>query len=207
MSAPPRAASAAPAPSATSWTASAPPAAPAEKKRAPVWLWVGGAVVATVAVLAVIGAMLPEQPQQVASVSPQPASAAPAGAPPVDYRQQILNRLAQVEQAFAAQGFQRLAEPVSGQLPQGQYANVPINLEVGGDYRIIGVCDNDCGDLDLFLYDQNNNIVSQDNLTDATPVVSVAPQWSGPFVVQAVMHNCTVAPCFYALVLYGRPMQ
>ena len=42
---------------------------------------------------------------------------------------------------------------------------------------------------------------------DRPPVVSVTPQWTGAFTVQAVMQNCTVQPCYYALVLYGRPAQ
>jgi len=184
-----------------------------EKKGVSPWAWVGGGAAALVAVVAAVGwTMQGAQQQQAAIVTPQPISAQvpPAQTPPqtaADYQQQILARLAQVEQSFVAQGYQQLAPPVSGSLPQGQFTNVPVTLEVGGDYRIIGVCDNDCGDFDLILYDQNNNVVSQDNLQDATPIVSVAPQWTGPFTVQAVMHNCTVAPCYYALVLYGRPLQ
>ena len=193
---------------------SAPPAAaaaPEKKKGVPVWVWVVGAVVATVVVLGIIGSMMPDEPQ-VAANNPgavQPVTSAPAqSTPPVmNYQQQILDRLSQVEQAFASQGFQQMAQPVSGTLQQGAYIDTPATLEVGGDYRIIGVCDSDCGDFDLILYDQNGNVVSQDNMTDATPVVSVAPQWTGPFTVRAQMHNCTVQPCYYALVLYGRPLQ
>lgn len=196
-------ASAAPSPSA--------PAAPAPaRKGPPVWVWIAGAVAALVVVvigLAAIGGKNTPQQQAVVAQAPQTAAGAAPQQGGVDYQQQILDRLGQVEQAFAAQGFQQIAAPVSGQLPQGQFASVPVNLQVGGDYRIIGVCDNDCGDLDLVLYDENNNVISQDNLTDATPIVSVAPQWTGAFTVNAVMHNCTVQPCYYALVLYGRPVQ
>lgn len=186
---------------------SAPPAATEKKKGAPVWVWVVGAVVATVVVLGIIGSMLPDEPQQIATPAPGAVQPVMPAQPSVNYQQQILERLAQVEQAFAAEGFQQMAQPVSGSLQQGAYVDTPATLEVGGDYRIIGVCDSDCGDLDLILYDQNGNVVSQDNMTDATPVVSVAPQWTGPFTVRAQMHNCTVQPCYYALVLYGRPLQ
>ncbi|MBL8535771.1 MAG: toll/interleukin-1 receptor domain-containing protein [Hyphomonadaceae bacterium] len=180
----------------------------AARKSIPAWAWAVGGVGALVVATVVIAAIMPRQP----AVGPAGPTTMP---PPIEvpdpttnaYQQQILARLGQVEQAFAAQGFQRISEPVSGGLQQGQYANTPVNLQVGGDYRIIGVCDNDCGDLDLVLYDENNNVVSQDNATDATPVVAVTPQWTGAFTAQAVMHNCTVQPCYYALVLYGRPLQ
>ncbi len=190
-----------------SWSA---PQQQEKKKGLPVWVWVVGAVVATVVVLGVIGLMMEENTPQVAGPpnpqDPQAAVQMPQAGQNV-YQQQILDRLGQVEQAFVAQGFQQIAQPVTGQLPAGQYQNWPITLNAGGDYRIIGVCDNDCGNFDLILYDENNNLISQDVLADATPIVSVAPNWNGPFTVQAVMQNCTVQPCYYALVLYGRPTQ
>ncbi|MBN8607912.1 MAG: toll/interleukin-1 receptor domain-containing protein [Caulobacterales bacterium] len=180
-----------------------------KKRGVPLWGWVAGGIAVVAALLAVILSANTNNQQQQASVNAgvQPVASAPATQPAVNYQQQILERLAQVEQSFVAQGFQQMAEPVAGQLQQGAYANTPATLEVGGEYRIIGVCDSDCGDLDLILYDQNNNVISQDNMQDATPIVAVAPQWTGPFTVQAVMHNCTVQPCYYALVLYGRPLQ
>jgi len=190
--------------------AHAPTAAPAaEKKRAPVWAWVLAAVVGTVIVLGVIGAMMPSQPTQQAQITPapQPFAGQTAAQPQVDYRAQILERLSQVEAVSAAEGFQRIGEPTVGQLRQGQTFNVPATLDAGVEYRIIGVCDNDCGDLDLALFDQSSNLISQDNLVDATPIVTVSPQWTGSFTVQAAMHRCTVEPCFYALVLYGRARQ
>ncbi|MGD9982126.1 MAG: toll/interleukin-1 receptor domain-containing protein, partial [Hyphomonadaceae bacterium] len=55
-SAPPRAAAPGPAYSA--------PAAAEKKSGVPVWVWVGGAVVATIVVLGIIGSMMPQQQQQ-----------------------------------------------------------------------------------------------------------------------------------------------
>lgn len=184
-------------------------AAAAPKSGVPNWVWVAGVVVGAIAVLAVVGSLLPnqqqvaEQPQQIQSLAQQPA--AQQGQP--DYRAQILGRLGEVERVVVAQGFQRIGEPSVGQLRQGGTFNVPATLETGADYRIIGVCDADCGDLDLSLFDQSSNLISEDNLVDATPIVEVSPQWTGPFTVQARMHQCTVEPCYYALVLYGRTRQ
>jgi len=208
QAAPPPPVAPATAPQQPAWTTAAPAAAEAKKGGVPIWAWIAGGVVGVLVILGIIGSVMPDDPQ-VAENTPQQVAANPTqpAASGVNYQQQILDRLGQVEQAFVSQGFQRLAEPVSGQLPQGQFYNTPVTLEAGGEYRIIGVCDSDCADMNLILYDQNNNVVSQDILQDATPIVSVAPQWTGPFTVQAVMQNCTVQPCYYALVLYGRPMQ
>ncbi len=117
----------------------------------------------------------------------------------------ILAQLQQAQQVFAQQGFQQVGQPVTGGMAQGETGSFPITLNVGYDYRVVGVCDRDCSDLDLTLYDQNQTIISQDTSTDDHPVVAVQPSWTGPFTVTALMYNCTVAPCYYALVLYGKP--
>ena len=180
------------------------PAQPTQGKKAiPVWVWVAGAVAAAIIVLGLIGLMAPDAPQPAQQA--QPAIPQPAQGP--DYAAQIQARLSEAELAFTAQGFVRIGEATVGQLRQGQSFNVPATLEAGAEYRIVGVCDNDCGDLDLVLYDEASNLISQDNLVDAYPVVAVSPQWTGPFTVQAVMHQCTVEPCFYALALYARPRR
>jgi TIR domain len=207
-------------PASPAWT---PPrggeAAPAPaKKGVPVWAWVVGAVVATVVVLGVIGAVSENDnggatqpaatPPQTAMQTPAapvanaPAPAAPAGTP----QEVILMQLQQAEQAFAQQGFQQVGPPVSGGLAQSQQQNWPVTLQVGLDYRIIGVCDRDCSDLDLSLFDQGGNLVNQDTSSDDKPIVQSQPAWTGPFTVQVTMYNCTQAPCYYALVLYARPV-
>ena len=55
--------------------------------------------------------------------------------------------------------------------------------------RIHGVCDGDCYDLDLLLYDSAGNLVAQDVSLGAAPVITVP--FEGSFIVQASMPNCT----------------
>ena len=190
-------------------------AAPA-KKGVPTWAWVVGGIVGVLVLLGVLGSMIPDTSttppiQSVAGTVPvdtPPVNNAPA---PVQntavYQQQINERLAQVAQAAAAEGFTQISAPHTGQLRQGENLAVPVTMNTGGEYRIIGVCDADCNDLDLTLLDGYGNTISTDTTTSATPVVAVVPTTSGQFNVQAHMYACTHEPCFYALALYGRPLQ
>jgi hypothetical protein len=205
MSAPPRDASPRPA-------AAPAPMAEAKKSGIPVWVWVVGAVVATVVVLGVIGSMMPQQGAQVAGGQQpiQPAVNQPVQPPPAsgeDPQAIILAQLQQAQAAAAQQGFQQVGQPFSGSLAQGQSWNVPAELHAGYDYRFLGVCDRDCADLDLVVFDNNGVQVAQDTSTTSQPVAAVAPIYSANFTVQVQMFNCTVAPCYYAIVLYGRPVQ
>lgn len=206
MSAPPRAAAPPPPP---------PAAAPEKKSGVPVWVWIVGAVVATVVVLGIIGSMMPTPAgTQVASggVTPtQPAvgttPVTPAPTTADDPQAIILAQLQQAEAMAAQQGFQLVGQPFSGSLAQGQSWNVPAQLFQGYDYRVLGVCDRDCADLDLVLFDSAGRQISQDTTTSNQPVVAVQPGYNDNFTIQVQMYNCTVAPCYYALALYGRAAQ
>jgi len=201
---PPRAAYA---PSATQPVA----ASPAAKAGVPVWAWIGGAGVAAVAVIAVISAMAGgKAQQQAANGQPtQPAMSAPAQAPPTtDESPQaiILSQLQSAQAALAQQGYQLIGQPYSGGLQQGQTWNVPAQLSTGVDYRVIGVCDRDCADLDLVMFDANGSPLVQDRSTTSQPIIGIQPAYSGNYTIQVQMYNCSVAPCYYAIALYGKQM-
>jgi len=54
---------------------------------------------------------------------------------------------------------------------------------------VYGSCDEDCLDMDLFLYDAvTGELVAQDTEVDAVPYV-VAP-WEGDFVLEVTMPSC-----------------
>lgn len=191
-------------------------AAPAKKGGVPTWAWIVGGIVGVLILLAVLGSMIPDTStnttiagvdttQQAMTTPTAPQQAQPAQSADY-YQQQILARLSQAEQEIAAQGFQRMGNPYTGQLAQGQSQDITsLTLNVGAEFRVIGVCDADCNDLDLALYDGYGNEISRDNGAAATAVVGVIPTSSGTFGVQVHMYHCARAPCYYALVLYGRP--
>ncbi len=55
-------------------------------------------------------------------------------------------------------------------------------------------CDDDCYDIDLFLYDaETGDLVASDTLEDAIPVV-IAP-YEGDFLIEVVMAGCSLEPC------------
>jgi hypothetical protein len=202
--APPRAAYT---PSATQPT----PPPVAGKAAVPMWAWIAGAAVALVVVVGVVAATMhgagKPQAQQTAN-NVQPAVSAPAQAPPADDSPQaiILAQLQSAQAALAQQGYQLIGQPYSGGLQQGQTWNVPAQLATGVDYRVIGVCDRDCADLDLIMFDANGQPLVQDRSTTSQPVIGIQPAYTGNYTIQVQMYNCTVAPCYYAIALYGRQM-
>jgi hypothetical protein len=202
--APPRAA---PPPQAPQAAWSAPPAAEKKSGGLPVWVWVAGAVVATVVVLGVIGMMMPNQQQ--ASITTPPIQQQQVVTPPVqgdqNPQQIIVAQLQQLSANLAAQGYQQVGQPFSGGLQPNEAWNIPAQMQAGYEYQIVGVCDRDCSDLDIRLYDGNGGLIIEDTSTTSQPNVGVLPTTSGAFTIQVHMYACSVAPCYYAVALYARP--
>jgi hypothetical protein len=71
-----------------------------------------------------------------------------------------------------------------------------VNLRGGVSYRILGVCDNECSDVDIEVLDSSGAVVGSDVLTDDIPIVNVEPRTDTTYNVRIMLKNCTVAPCY-----------
>lgn len=113
----------------------------------------------------------------------------------------LLNRASEM---VTSRGMRRTHEPYIGSLRNGASEIKTVQLNAGTSYSMIGVCDNDCSDLDLRLYDPSGNEVDNDVLDDDTPIVSVTPRRTGRYTVRAIMTACSNQPCRYGIGIYGR---
>lgn len=121
---------------------------------------------------------------------------------PNEYQQVVLAQLEQIEVELGAE-FRRVGDIHLGNLAQAKSEWVPVPLQepIDRQYIIVGVCDQDCSDLDLFLYDHDGDAIERDVEPDAGPVVPVTPG-AGAHQVRVDMVACSVEPCVYGLQLY-----
>jgi hypothetical protein len=117
---------------------------------------------------------------------------------------QVARLLNQASSIATNQGMRRTHDTYIGSLRTGGTSNHSVQLNGGTSYSLIGVCDNDCSDLDLRLFDPSGREVASDVLTDDTPVVNVTPRRTGTYTVRAVMTSCSSQPCRYGIGVYGR---
>jgi hypothetical protein len=82
-------------------------------------------------------------------------------------------------------------------------ASVTVPLDAGTSYKIIGVCDEDCSDLDLTLFSGSTKL-EEDVLDDDVPILSVKPTASGNFRISVVMAACSSSPCRYGIAIYAQ---
>ena len=85
-----------------------------------------------------------------------------------------------------------------GGLRSGQPQYWEVQLARGATYQIVGVCDSDCSDVDMEVYDGNGNSVGSDTLADDYPRVQLTPTTSGTFSVKIWLHACSTEPCYAA---------
>jgi hypothetical protein len=120
------------------------------------------------------------------------------------WTQQVRGQLTAASQLFANEGFASTHEVVTGGLAEGATEQVEMELDAGVEYVIVGVCDVDCSDVDLFLRDPSGRVVDSDIELDDVPIVTVTPERTGTYSLEVRMVTCSAAPCRYGVGTYGR---
>jgi hypothetical protein len=120
------------------------------------------------------------------------------------YQQQITNQLTRAAGILSPRGYSADRAPVMGNLNAGNQESVLINLSAGVQYAILGVCDNDCRDVDLRVHDPLGNMLGEDVATDDTPVVEFVAASTGQYRVTVIMAQCSTNPCYYGVQVFVR---
>jgi len=120
------------------------------------------------------------------------------------YREQIEGLLATTGLIYTTQGYQRTHDPYIDSLVGSSSDSLNFTLQGGKDYVIVGVCDTDCEDLDLKLFDENDNEIDTDTATDDFPILRVVPKWTGRFDLKVVMASCKERYCYYGVGVYAK---
>lgn len=116
---------------------------------------------------------------------------------PEPYMTQLTEQMVQYSQQYM--GGKQLSAALTGALPQGGKDRLTIELDSGGQFSFLAVCDSDCSDIDLRVYDPSGALVGEDVLLDDYPVVSFTAARSATYVVEVIMATCRQAPCYYAV--------
>jgi hypothetical protein len=81
------------------------------------------------------------------------------------------------------------------------YFEIP--LDQGVNYAIVGVCDNDCSDVDLYLRDGEDTDIVSDTEVDDFPLLQVVAQYTGDHWLRVRMYDCEVEPCRYGVAVFS----
>lgn len=127
--------------------------------------------------------------------TPTPTPAPAPVAQNNNYDAQVTSQLDRVEEVANGMNYRRLFRSPMMHMDKDAVENYTVVLTQGVNYKIAGVCDNDCPDMDIKLIDPNGREVAADVLTDSVPIVDYRAARGGAFTVRVVMYNCTSNPC------------
>ncbi|MBD2595795.1 hypothetical protein H6G74_15865 [Nostoc spongiaeforme FACHB-130] len=120
------------------------------------------------------------------------------------YIYEVKNQLLERAEIAGLGGYTLTHKPSIDTLREGRSHYININLRAGMSYGIVGVCDSDCQDLDISLYDHRGNLIASDLQDDDIPVISLNPSRSGRYQIQVDMANCNANTCYYGIGVFGQ---
>lgn len=101
-------------------------------------------------------------------------------------------------------GYKRTHNPYYVKIKKEEKNEFFVTLDKDVEYAVIAVCDSDCTNVDVVLFDENNNQIDMDTKTDQTPVVQVTPRWTGEFRLAISVPGCNAKRCTVGISVYGR---
>jgi hypothetical protein len=104
---------------------------------------------------------------------------------------------------MTAKGYTLIDVAKTGLLDASANEMVSVNMPLGSSYIIMGVCDNDCGDLDLAIMKSGVEL-SKDTTTDDWPLVDVTPTGDSAYQVKVTMYECSTSNCGYQLTVWKK---
>lgn len=136
-------------------------------------------------------------------------SAASAAHSQDSFRGILEDQLAAVQNTVAQDGFRPdprafRTDLIVGFLADDDEVGLEIDLEFGVEYMIVGVCDEDCSDLDLVLSDTEGNTLFNDALDDDAPILSFTAPAGGSHILWVSMYECSLEPCSFGYKVYRR---
>lgn len=125
------------------------------------------------------------------------------------YRTILEAQLDAVQDRMSTEGYRpdtktAYTDMIVGVLEPGAEVGLEIDLEYGVEYMIMGVCDQDCDDLDLVLTDPDGTEWASDALNDAYPVLVFTSPATGAYILWVSMYDCSVSPCSFGYKVFRK---
>lgn len=117
------------------------------------------------------------------------------------YADEVWDQLQGWYEDYSDEGY-NVENYVVGMLDENDTDSLTFWLDGRTDYTIVGVCDEDCGDIDLTVFDDDGDMVDEDLLRDNFPIVHVSPSRDGAYTIDVDMYECDIEPCYFGIAIF-----
>ena len=120
------------------------------------------------------------------------------------WEREVQEQINEASYQFRHEGFHKIGQTWIDELEQDDDMYISLELHADYEYIAIGVCDGDCSDLDLILYDDEDVRIANDVGTDDIPILAGSPDYDGEYYLEAAMVDCVTETCAFGVALYAR---
>lgn len=124
-------------------------------------------------------------------------------APRAAQAQSTIDRLTAEIERMAGNAQMQKKSQRDGGLAQGEAQELLIDIASSADVMIVGICDNDCSDLDLRV-SKDGTMLGEDILDDDNPLVRLQSFGGGQVRVRVEMPACSAAPCGFRVLVFAK---
>jgi len=128
------------------------------------------------------------------------ATVAKAGVSPE--QEQVICRLRETVDAQEKAGKKLVFWPLMGKVKEKVEVPFTAKLSSNISYTILGVCDDNCTDLNLTLKNEKGEKVANDEKENGIPVISFTPTEKSDYKITAQPDKCTTEKCEFGMVLF-----
>ena len=119
------------------------------------------------------------------------------------YERQVIRQLREAERQLGREGFRATHDFFTDKIYNGRTDTYRITLEGGQEYMIVSFCDSDCDDVDLYLYNNNGDLIDEDVELDDYPIVSASPKGRSRYQVEIAIPGCNAGRCTVGIGIFG----
>lgn len=120
-----------------------------------------------------------------------------------EWLEQVDAQLAGIRDEIGGE-FEAASDIMVGELAQAEIGEFTLQVNEGVEYFFMAVCDADCGDVDMALFDEDDNELVSDIEQDDYPYLHFGANQSGVWTVRVLMANCGADTCLWGAQGYAR---
>ena len=145
-----------------------------------------------------------DMPEYVAMPVPESGSSAVSDAgDSSEWVRQVEEQLESARRELGDQ-YKPIYEPVIDEVDADGSMSFDLAVDRGVDYLVVGVCDNDCDDVDLLVYDDADEEVVSGFEPDDYPVLAFSARTAGSWSVEVRMPGCSADTCIFGFQVFER---
>ncbi|NER01983.1 MAG: hypothetical protein F6K17_04695 [Okeania sp. SIO3C4] len=117
-------------------------------------------------------------------------------------QEQVICKLKETVEQQEKAGKKLVFWPLIGKVKERVEVPFTAKLSSNTSYTILGVCDDNCNDLNLTLKNQQGEKIANDEKQDGVPVISFTPTENNDYRITARPDKCSTEQCEFGMVLF-----